>query len=152
MSMNPSLRRAVRGALFLSTQAILFVTLPAAVQAAEDAEEQITEIVVTGSRIARPEIEASTPVQIISAESIAEQGAPNIADILQELPSVGTPGLARTNSNFLTSSNGVSTINLRNMDDKRTLVLINGRRVVSGVGGTSTVDVNNIPTDLLANV
>ena len=38
------------------------------------------------------------------------------------------------------------------MDDKRTLVLINGRRVVSGVGGTSTVDVNNIPTDLIDNV
>src|SRR5690606_28632900 len=57
--------------------------------------------------------------------------------------------LSRTNSNFLTSGNGVSTINLRNMEDKRTLVLVNGRRVVSGIGGTSTVDINNIPTDLL---
>lgn len=149
MSMNTSIRRAVRCALFVGAVAAVSITLPVAVNAAE---EDIAEVVVTGSRIARPDIEASTPVQIINAEAITGQGAPNIADILQELPSVGTPGLARTNSNFLTSSNGVSTINLRNMGDKRTLVLINGRRIVSGVGGTSTVDVNNIPTDLIENV
>ena len=65
---------------------------------------------------------------------------------------MGTPGISRTNSNFASTGNGVSTINLRNMGDKRTLVLINGRRVASGVGGTSTVDVNNIPTDLIKNV
>lgn len=153
MSMNTTLRRAVRSALFLGTTTALYMMASPAVQAAEgEDKDDITEIVVTGSRIARPDIEASTPVQIINAEAITGQGAPNIADILQELPSVGTPGLARTNSNFLTSSNGVSTINLRNMDDKRTLVLINGRRVVSGVGGSSTVDVNNVPTDLIDNV
>jgi iron complex outermembrane receptor protein len=148
MSMPMSLRRAVRCALFAGSVSVVSATLSFAAAP----EEDITEVVVTGSRIARPDIEASTPVQIINAEAIAEQGAPNVADILQELPSVGTPGLARSNSNFLTSSNGVSTINLRNMDDKRTLVLVNGRRVVSGVGGTSTVDVNNIPTDLIDNV
>lgn len=148
MSINPCLRRAIHCAL-VAGGASLVSAVPLAVQAAE---AEVTEVVVTGSRIARPEIEASTPVQIINAESIAEQGAPNIADILQELPAMGTPGFSRTNSNFATSGNGVSTINLRNMDDKRTLVLINGRRVVSGVSGTSTVDVNNIPTDLIQNV
>jgi outer membrane receptor protein involved in Fe transport len=154
--MHTSVRRAVRCALFLGTAAVVGGTFSQAVLAAEDSgkdkKDDITEIVVTGSRIARPEIEASTPVQIINAEAITAQGAPNIADILQKLPSVGTPGVSRTNSNFLTSSNGVSTINLRNMGDKRTLVLINGRRVVSGIGGTSTVDINNIPTDLIENV
>ena len=152
MSMSISLRRAVRCVLFAGSVSVVSATLSFAATPKEEEEEDITEVVVTGSRIARPDIEASTPVQIINAEAIAEQGAPNVADILQELPSVGTPGLARSNSNFLTSSNGVSTINLRNMDDKRTLVLVNGRRVVSGVGGTSTVDVNNIPTDLIDNV
>lgn len=147
MSTNPCLRRAIHCALV--TGGMSLAAAPLAVQAAE---AEITEVVVTGSRIARPEIEASTPVQIINAESIAEQGAPNVADILQELPAMGTPGISRTNSNFATSGNGVSTINLRNMDDKRTLVLINNRRVVSGVSGTSTVDVNNIPTDLIQNV
>lgn len=153
MSMKTTVRRAVRCALFLGTTSVLYVTSSPAVQAAEQEDkDDITEIVVTGSRIARPEVEASTPVQIINSDAITGQGAPNIADILQELPSVGTPGVARTNSNFATSGNGVSTINLRNMDDKRTLVLINGRRVVSGIGGSSTVDINNIPTDLIDNV
>lgn len=143
------LRRAVRTALLFGAAASIAAPFSSAL-AAEEGE--IHEVVVTGSRIARPDIEASTPIQVVSSEAILEQGAPNIADILNELPSVGTPGLSRTNSNFLTSSNGVSTINLRNMGDKRTLVLVNGRRVVSGVGGTSTVDINNIPTDLIANV
>jgi iron complex outermembrane recepter protein len=148
MSTSNPIQRAIRFAL-LTSAASAFGALAPSAQAAED---QIAEVVVTGSRIARPELEASTPVQIISSEAIQEQGSPNIADILAELPAVGTPGLSRTNSNFLTSSNGISTINLRNMEDQRTLVLVNGRRVVSGVGGTSTVDLNNIPTDLIKSV
>lgn len=148
MSTTNSIQRAIRFALLTSAASSLSALAPSA-QAAED---QIAEVVVTGSRIARPELEASTPVQVISSEIIQQQGSPNIADILAELPAVGTPGLSRSNSNFLTSSNGVSTVNLRNMEDQRTLVLVNGRRVVSGVGGTSTVDLNNIPTDLIKSV
>lgn len=143
---NVFVRRAVRHALLANA---IVVMACATVQAAE---QPITEVVVTGSRISRPDIEASTPVQVVSSQAIDMQGSQNIADIIAELPAVGTPGLSRTNSNFLTSSNGVSTVNLRNMEDQRTLVLINGRRVVAGVGGTSIVDVNNIPTDLIESV
>ena len=145
MFKNLLIRRAVRHALLANAVVMVCATVQAA-------EEPIAEIVVTGSRIARPEIEASTPVQVISDEMIDQAGSPNVADILAELPQVGTPGLSRTNSNFLTSANGVSTVNLRNMEDQRTLVLINGRRIVAGVGSTSIVDINNIPTDLLKSV
>ncbi len=72
--------------------------------------------------------------------------------MLQKLPQVGIPGLSRTNSNFLTSGNGVATINLRNLGDSRTLVLVNGRRFVPGVAGTSIVDVNNIPADFVERI
>ncbi|MGE4430550.1 MAG: TonB-dependent receptor plug domain-containing protein [Sphingobium sp.] len=120
-------------------------------QGADDVgAEQI--IVVTGSRIARPELESSTPIQVLNSESLLNQGQQNVSDILNELPSVGTPGISRTNSNFATSGNGISTVNLRNLGDQRTLVLMNGRRVVGGLGGTSIVDINNIPTDLLERV
>ena len=146
MFKNVLVRRAVRHALVANALVVM------ACAAAQAAEEPIAEIVVTGSRIARPDIEASTPVQVLSGQAIDMQGSPNVSDILAELPAVGTPGLSRTNSNFLTSSNGVSTVNLRNMEDQRTLVLINGRRVVAGVGATSIVDVNNIPTDLIESV
>jgi iron complex outermembrane recepter protein len=145
MFKNLLVRRAVRHALVVNALVMACATVQAA-------EEPIAEIVVTGSRIARPDIEASTPVQVLSSQAIDMQGSQNISDILAELPAVGTPGLSRTNSNFLTASNGVSTVNLRNMQDQRTLVLVNGRRVVAGVGGTSIVDVNNIPTDLIESV
>jgi iron complex outermembrane receptor protein len=145
MFKNLLVRRAVRHALVANALVMACATVQAA-------EEPIAEIVVTGSRIARPDIEASTPVQVLSSQAIDMQGSQNVSDILAELPAVGTPGLSRTNSNFLTSSNGISTVNLRNLEDQRTLVLINGRRVVAGVGGTSIVDVNNIPTDLIESV
>ncbi len=109
-------------------------------------------VIVTGSRIARTEVESSVPVQVVGAEAIAAQGSQNVVDILQELPSFGTAGFSRANSNFSVFGNGVATLNLRNAGDQRTLVLINGRRAVSGIGGTSTVDINNIPTALISDI
>ena len=120
--------------------------------AAKAKPKVIEEMVVTGSHIKKAEGDFSTPVLLLSNESIEQQGSQNIADILYELPSVGTPGSSRSNTNFATVGNGVSTINLRNLGDKRSLVLVNGRRLASGVGGTSTVDLNNIPTDLIERV
>jgi iron complex outermembrane recepter protein len=112
----------------------------------------LDQVVVTGSRIARTEVESSVPVQVVTSELLDAQGSQNVADILQELPSFGTSAVSRSNSNFLTSGNGVSTLNLRNAGDQRTLVLVNGRRVVAGLGGTSSVDINNIPTDLIKGI
>lgn len=108
-------------------------------------------IIVTGSRIARPNVEAETPIAVLGNDFIQQDAASNVQDILNEMPQVGI-GTSRTNSNFLTGANGVATIDLRNLDEKRTLVLINGKRVVPGLAGSSAVDVNNIPTDLLERV
>lgn len=130
---------------------VALISAPAVAQDAPAGDEAEDTIVVTGSRIARPELEGSSPVQVLSESSILQQGSQNISDILNEMPSVGT-GIGRTNSNFLTSGNGVATINLRNLGNNRTLVLVNGRRVAAGLGGTSAVDINNIPTDLLEQV
>ncbi|WP_353465047.1 TonB-dependent receptor domain-containing protein [Sphingomonas faeni] len=109
-------------------------------------------MVVTGSRIRRPDLESASPVAVVDAQQIQSQGIVNTQDLLQKLPQVGIPGLSRTNSNFLTSGNGVATINLRNLGDSRTLVLVNGRRFVPGVVGTSIVDVNNIPADFVERI
>ncbi len=109
-------------------------------------------IVVTGSRIRRPDLESASPVAVVDSQQIQSQGIVNTQDLLQKLPQVGIPGLSRTNSNFATSGNGVATINLRNLGDARTLVLVNGRRFVPGVAGTSVVDVNNIPADFVERI
>lgn len=107
---------------------------------------------VTGSRLASPNAESSTPLQVLTAADIAASGAVNLQDLLQKNPTIGTPTLSRTNSNFLTSGGGVSTVNLRNLGDSRTLVLVNGRRFVSGVPGDTAVDLNTIPVDFIERV
>jgi iron complex outermembrane receptor protein len=76
---------------------------------AQEAEAGADVIIVTGSRIARQEIDAPIPVAVVNAESIKQSGASNIQDILNELPQVGI-GTSRTNSNFSTVGNGVATV------------------------------------------
>lgn len=110
------------------------------------------EIVVTGTRITGVAIDSVSPVQVIGSEQIAQSGVTNIQQLLLENPAFGTPGLSRTNSAFLTSGTGVATVDLRDLGSDRTLVLINGRRVVAGLPGTATVDLNVIPTQFLERV
>ncbi|WP_374594227.1 TonB-dependent receptor plug domain-containing protein [Sphingosinicella sp.] len=120
-------------------------------QAGEDDVAVEDVIIVTGSRIARPELSSSVPAATVSQTQILETGAANIQDVLADLPSVGQ-NFSRTSSNFSTTGNGQATVNLRNLGSARTLVLVNGRRYVAGLPGTSIVDLNNIPTDLISRV
>lgn len=109
-------------------------------------------IIVTGSRIASPNLTSSSPLQIVDAQSIDDSGVTNIQELLLENPAFGTPGLSRTNSAFLTSGTGVATVDLRDLGSDRTLVLVNGRRVVAGLPGSSTVDLNVIPTQFVERI
>lgn len=120
-------------------------------EAPAEASADDQAIVVTGSRIARPDLEAAVPVAVLSAKTIEDSGANNIQDVLADLPAVGQ-NLSRTSSNFSTTGNGQATVNLRNLGSARTLVLVNGRRFVSGLPGSSVVDLNTIPTDLLKRI
>ncbi len=114
------------------------------------ADEQ-EAIIVTGSRIARPQVEAQVPIAVVDSNAIRQDGAANMQDILRKMPQIGI-GSSRTNSNFADSGNGAATVNLRNLGPSRTLVLVNGRRFVAGFPGTSAVDLNNIPTDFVERV
>lgn len=129
----------------------MFVGAPAAfAQTAtnDTTADAATDVVVTGSRIRRPEVDSPVPVTVFDSAQIAASGQQNIADTLRELPQVGV-GSSRTNTNFLTSGTGINTIDLRGLGSSRTLVLVNGRRFVSGFGGDTAVDINNIPTDFV---
>ena len=138
------------------TASLLAATIltPAAFAQAPQADAGVADnedIVVTGSRIARPEIEGSVPVAVVSDVFIQQSGAANIQDVLSDLPAVGQ-NISRTSTNFSTTGNGQATVNLRNLGSSRTLVLVNGRRFVAGIPGTSIVDLNTIPTDLIKRV
>jgi len=140
--LSRSLRMICVGGVALSMQA-------AYAQSGNEAPQQVQ---ITGSRISSPGAESPSPLQVLTAADIAASGVTNLQDLLDKNPTMGTPTLSRTNSNFLTSSGGVSTVNLRNLGDSRTLVLVNGRRYVSGVPGDSAVDLNTIPVDFIDRV
>lgn len=121
-------------------------------QQAAEAANIDESIVVTGSRIASPTITSVSPVQIVTDADIDKSGVSNIQDLLLKNPAFGTPGLSRTNSAFLTSGTGVATVDLRDLGSDRTLVLVNGRRVVAGLPGSATVDLNVIPTQFIDRI
>lgn len=121
-------------------------------EAEQETEEASDLIVVTGSRIASPALESAAPLQILDAEAIDDSGVTNVQQLLLENPIFGTPALSRTNSAFLTSGTGVATVDLRDLGSDRTLVLVNGRRVVAGLPGSSIVDLNVIPTQFVQQI
>ncbi len=128
----------------------LSMTSPAHAQDAAVEEEEA--IVVTGSRIARANLTSPTAVTTVDAQAIEISGEDNIAEILRGVPSFGASTISAANSNFATAGAGINTLQLRNLGESRTLVLVNGRRYVSGVPGTAAVDFNTIPADLLERV
>ncbi|MBY0243401.1 MAG: TonB-dependent receptor, partial [Burkholderiaceae bacterium] len=119
---------------------------------AETLPEPVQQVWVTGTRLPAPGAEAPVPLLVVSSNDIAASGAANVQDLLQKLPALGLPGFSRSNSNFLPNGAGVATLNLRNLGEARTLVLVNGRRFVSGVPGNSAVDLNTLPTALIDRI
>jgi|KBSMisStaDraftv2_1062788.scaffolds.fasta_scaffold27646_1 outer membrane receptor protein involved in Fe transport len=154
MTRNPKVRRAVRLALLMGGTAALLANSQAFAQEQDQdaAEKPMEEVVVTGSRIISTNLDSPSPVQTISSEDIAKTGTVNLQEILLKNPTFGTPTLSRTNSNFLTSGAGVSTVDLRNLGTERTLTLVDGRRFVSGNPGSTAVDYNTIPTQFIERV
>ncbi|HEU4961554.1 MAG TPA: TonB-dependent receptor [Sphingomonas sp.] len=123
---------------------------PSAAQATQNSEAP-QEIIVTGSRIPSPTLTSPSPLQVVSAKTIENAGATNVQEVLEKIPAVGIPGQTRV-SNSQDTNPGLSTVNLRNLGDNRTLVLIDGRRSVAGIPGTSTVDLSMIPAPFVERV
>jgi iron complex outermembrane receptor protein len=142
LAISRSIRLMCAGTIAMSMQ----------VAGAQTAAEPVQKVLVTGSRIYSPGADSPAPMQVLSAADIAASGATNVQELLLKNPTMGTPTLSRTNSNFLTTGNGVATIDLRNLGSQRTLVLINGRRMVAGTPGSSEVDLNTIPTDFIERI
>lgn len=157
MASNLSLRQAVRMAVGVAgaAGAVGFAPVVLADTAAGPAdtatpEPALQEVVVTGSRIRRVDAETANPVLVIDQKMIQESGITQIGDLLQRIPSVSG---SATNPNV---NNGggfaESTIELRGLDAKRTLILLDGHRV--GFVGTTAdaTDVNQIPLNMIDHV
>lgn len=113
------------------------------------------EIVVTGTRIARPEFSFPNPVQAYTSETIQQAGTTNLTDFLIDSPALR----GSTNNTDVAGSNlgtalfvGVNLLDLRYLGEERTLTLVNGRRHIAGYPGIASVDINTIPVDLIDRV
>jgi iron complex outermembrane recepter protein len=113
------------------------------------AQQVATEsVVVTGSRIPQRNIEGSSPVASVTSEEVKLQGAPSIVDLLKTLPSVVNDGDSDSVTN---GTGGLATIDLRNLGTKRTLVLVDGKRLVAS-DASLEVDTNIIPAGMVDRV
>ncbi len=143
MSTNNSIRRAVRCALVTSAAA-------AAAGPAFAADQTIQEVVVTGSRIAQPNLETTSPVTQVTADDIAVQGVTRIEDLVNQLPQA----FAAQNASVSNGATGTATVNLRGLGSARTLVLVDGRRMpYGGVSSASAApDLNQISAAMVERV
>ena len=120
------------------------------VAVAQEEVAKVERIEVTGSRIQRQDMETASPVTVIDAAAIRVEGFTSVDQLLQAQTSMAGAAVGSTTNN---GADGVAQVDLRGMGAQRTLVLLNGRRMVnSGSGADSAVDLNAIPVAMIARV
>ena len=93
---------------------------------AQDAGEE--NIIVTGSRIPQPNLSATSPVTVVNSQEVRLTGTTRTEDLINSLPQA----FAAQGGNISNASSGTATLNLRGLGSNRTLVLVNGRRLLPG--------------------
>ncbi|WOK37531.1 TonB-dependent receptor domain-containing protein [Sphingomonas sp. C3-2] len=147
------LKRLLAGTAIVG--ATMAATMPHAIAQTSQGEDAThggssEDIVVTGSRIIRTGADNPTPTTVLNAETIRQSGVTEIADLVNQLPSLF---VTQTNQTSNQSGNaGVNALDLRGLGTERTLVLVNGRRRVASMPGSSAVDISTLPTNLVERV
>ena len=113
---------------------------------AQDVE--LEEILVTGSRIARPDFESASPIVSVTQEHFQETGATSVELVMNRLPQL-VPDATSTSNN--PGRDGQAQLQLRGLGPHRTLVLLDGRRIVPA-NANGIVDANIIPASLIESV
>lgn len=131
-------------ALFASTSALS----QEAPTSSRNPVERVGQIQITGTRIPPPNLEASSPVTVLTAEDIRQEGPLPIEDILSRLPQV----LGEQNGMMSNRASGTSSVDLRGLGGLRSLVLVNGRRLGAGEPLFDASDLNRVPAPLVRRV
>lgn len=118
----------------------------AAGDAGDQSTQQLGQITVTGSRIKRTDVETAQPVLQIDRQTIENTGIQNVGQLLQTITSSG----AALNTVFNNGGNGNTSADLRYLGSSRVLVLLNGHRFNTGLGGS--VNLNNIPIAIVDHI
>lgn len=115
------------------------------------AQGQPEQVVVTGSRIATTDAVAEAPLTVVSAQDIQQTKAATLEQTLERLPSMGQTNSSNDQNSI--SPGGISTADMRGLGDQRTLVLIDGQRMVSTfVAGAQGQDLQNVPVGLIDHI
>ena len=146
---------------FLSATALAGVALAvpnlAYAQTAKPAPAEASDagdvIIVTGTRIRRPNDESAIPITTVTAAEIFQTGKVNVGDVLNDLPQLRST-VSSQNSTSGLGVRGLNLLDLRGLGTSRTLVLVNGRRHVSSeiINNGNAPDVNTFPTDLIERI
>ncbi|HEX2562205.1 TonB-dependent receptor domain-containing protein [Phenylobacterium sp.] len=122
---------------------------------AQDEPSEVEEVVVTGSYIAGTPEDAAVPVDVVTAQTLEEQGSPTMVQMVKTMSGVGS-GVGESNR-YLTGA-GTASVNLRGFGASRTLSLFNGRRMADTTQATSTTgvgggaDLSFIPTAAIGRI
>jgi iron complex outermembrane recepter protein len=135
----------VQSLAFAGIASSAFAQTPAPAPAAP---EKVEKIEVTGSRIPSANLESSSPITTIDAQSIKVDGVRNVENLLNNLPQV----FADQGGNVSNGASGTASVNLRGLGPTRTLVLVNGRRLPAGSPRTFAADLNQIPAPLIKRI
>jgi iron complex outermembrane recepter protein len=157
MSTHHSLRTAVRLALSSSQLPAAHVRRALGIGALATAagyvpvghaqEQGPEEIIVTGSRIIRQDYQSASPIVTLSNEDFLQTGTINAEDLINRLPQIA-PHFSSGNNN---PGTGQSYLDLRGLGPERTLILINGKRLMPSEED-GKVDINTIPTAMIERV
>jgi iron complex outermembrane receptor protein len=118
------------------------------------ASSGVEQVVVSGSRIAISGYTQPTPVTVLDTATLERDANVNVGDSIRQLPALGASGSPNNNvggSNVATANAGSDLVNMRNLGFPRTLVLVDGQRVVAS-NITGGVDLSTIPTSVLQRV
>ena len=126
--------------------------LAGSVAYAQEGETAVEEVVVTGSRIARPDYVANSPIVSVGQAAIENTGQVTVEKSLSQMPQfTGSFGQGNTGSTSTGLNGGQSYASLRGLGAKRTLILMDGRRLQPS-NPDGSVDLNTIPEALIENV
>jgi len=140
--------------LWIALESSLLMAVGATARAQESSaasvygEQELEEILVTGSRITRPDFESASPIVTVSRENFVATGATSVEMVMNRMPQLVPDQTSTSNNPGLT---GEARVQLRGLSPYRTLVLLDGRRIVPS-SSEGTVDVNIIPTSLVESV
>ncbi len=145
--------KAIKKSLWLTAAIIpMALLVPAMAAFAQTGETRVEdEIVVTGSRIRRSNINTAIPVQGLDVAEIQSSGTVDLGEVLTEIPGVDF-SLSPESTGLSTQNPGLSTISLRGLGGDRTLTLINGHRAISNSGNGERVSLQTIPTGFVRKV